>query len=119
MNKFKKGDRVMLVFATEKNEAREGALGTVLEDSFVPWVEFDDFINTNYVYEDSKKGFTTCIKEEQLKLLNKPDNERFIKVSIVDGELITETHGMTALEIAGVSVHLKVLGINGFINDRE
>ena len=42
MPKFKKGDRVRCVEAD--GEIREGMTGTVIEDSAIPYVDWDDFL---------------------------------------------------------------------------
>lgn len=41
MTKFQKGDRVRVVAVEEDDYCDVGQVGTVLEDSHCPWVEFD------------------------------------------------------------------------------
>ena len=48
MNKFKKGDRVIVVSVDAGVDADVGQIGTVLEDSCAPWVQFDT--PTRYPY---------------------------------------------------------------------
>lgn len=69
MSKFKVGDRVRQT--SNKTDSKAGQIGTVLEDSDYPWVEFDT--PTNYplavIGLSEKAGYCNCVSEIDLELL--------------------------------------------------
>ena len=76
--KFKKGDRVRVIKTEEGDSCTIGQVGTVLDNCFAPWVEFDT--PTTYdlpVFEDGKliglEGYCDCLPEGRLELVE-PDN---------------------------------------------
>lgn len=74
MSKFKIGDRVQVTRVEEGDDSDVGQVGTVLEESLVPWVCFDT--PTRYAGEVSlagaKEGYCDCLGEVQLQLLRSP-----------------------------------------------
>jgi hypothetical protein len=81
MAKFKKGDRVIVVEVTPAEDCDVGQVGTVLEDSPSPWVEFDT--PTRYPYTGFTAegevvgiaGYCDCLYEGLLLSLPKERDE--------------------------------------------
>ena len=73
MYKFKKGDRVMVI--AYKGSSPKGRIGTVVEDSYVPWVHFDDCNPSAYPSQISYNdinipaGHADCLEEKHLELI--------------------------------------------------
>lgn len=117
MSKFKIGDRVQVTRVEEGDDAAIGQVGTVLEDSIVPWVCFDTPTRCTQTpsLAGAKEGHCDCLCEDQLQLSSvpAPTPEPFDLVGFVmayeEGEMDSEqiVAGFQRLIDTGMIWHLQ------------
>jgi len=88
--KFKKGDRVRLVTGIDHGGPEAGAVGTVVEDSFCPYVDWDGYRKGHdATFDDGRQSVLSANESdlEPIEAAAPPADHRLIAILIAAGHV--------------------------------